>query len=147
VSRAGALIAHANPERVTALTDYGLHLGVGFQMIDDALDYMGQAECLGKPVGQDARQGKVTLPLLYVMQHGSAEAQQRIRHLFTHRPLSEAAVREVLGLVAQQQGVAATREKAHGYVAQAKACLSLFPDGAAKQSLLAIADLVATRAR
>lgn len=77
---AGAILANATPEQQEAAGAYGRHLGTAFQLIDDLLDYSGNAETLGKTVGDDLREGKPTLPLLRVLDVGTDEQKQLIRH-------------------------------------------------------------------
>ena len=78
--RVGALLAGATPEQEAALAGYGMHLGTAFQIIDDVLDYSGDAATIGKSLGDDLAEGKPTLPLIYVMQHGNAEQAACVRH-------------------------------------------------------------------
>ena len=75
----GALIAGASDEQVEAAAEYGRSLGTAFQLIDDVLDYSGNANDIGKNVGDDLREGKPTLPLIYLMQHGAPEQRELIR--------------------------------------------------------------------
>ena len=67
------------PEKEQALREYGFNLGVMFQLVDDLLDFTGVAESLGKPVGGDLREGKITLPIIHLLEHGGAEANELIR--------------------------------------------------------------------
>lgn len=75
----GALIAGASEAQVEAAAEYGRSLGTAFQLVDDALDYSGNAADIGKNVGDDLREGKPTLPLIYLMEHGSAEQRRLVR--------------------------------------------------------------------
>lgn len=75
----GALIAGAPETEIEAAAEYGRSLGTAFQLIDDVLDYSGNANDIGKNVGDDLREGKPTLPLIYLMQHGTAEQQSLVR--------------------------------------------------------------------
>lgn len=75
----GALIAGASEEEIEAAAEYGRSLGTAFQLIDDVLDYSGQEDDIGKNVGDDLREGKATLPLIYLMEHGSGEQRELIR--------------------------------------------------------------------
>src|SRR5690554_7897813 len=84
-SHTGALLAGAAPKQETALRDYGKHLGLAFQLVDDVLDYLGDAEAMGKNVGDDLAEGKTTLPLIYAMANGSDEERQLIRQAIRKR--------------------------------------------------------------
>lgn len=78
-SHTGALLANANDQHEQALRDYGKHLGLAFQLVDDVLDYRGDAEAMGKNVGDDLAEGKTTLPLIYAMANGKEDERQLIR--------------------------------------------------------------------
>ena len=78
--RVGALLAGATPEQEAALAGYGMHLGTAFQIIDDVLDYSGAEAETGKHLGDDLAEGKPTLPLIYVMQHGTPEQAACVRN-------------------------------------------------------------------
>src|SRR5699024_7672318 len=78
-AQVGAIVANANPEHEAAALAYGRHIGTAFQLVDDALDYSGDAEALGKNVGDDLREGKPTMPLIRAMEVGPNTTQQLIR--------------------------------------------------------------------
>ncbi len=143
--RAGALIAAAPAEQVEAMSSFGLQVGIGFQLVDDALDFIGYGERLGKPIGQDVRERKVTGPVLHVMRQGSPQVQQQLRACFAQEPVDEADCRAVLAMVAAHDGVAATLEQARQRLARAKACLEPFPDSPVKDALLSVTDFVRQR--
>src|SRR5690554_7814237 len=84
-SHTGALLAGADDKQEAALKDYGKHLGLAFQLVDDVLDYLGDAEAMGKNVGDDLAEGKTTLPLIYAMANGSDEERQLIRQAIRKR--------------------------------------------------------------
>lgn len=83
-AQVGAILAGATATQETALKNYGMYLGTAFQVIDDVLDYAGDVDTIGKNVGDDLAEGKPTLPLIYLMQHGSAEAAADIRLALEH---------------------------------------------------------------
>ncbi|MDF7676730.1 polyprenyl synthetase family protein [Neisseriaceae bacterium ESL0693] len=83
-AQVGAILAGADHQQETALKNYGMHLGTAFQIIDDVLDYAGDVETIGKNVGDDLAEGKPTLPLIYLMQHGKPQAITDIRHALEH---------------------------------------------------------------
>lgn len=143
--RAGALIAAASAEAVTALTEFGLNLGVGFQLVDDALDFVAKEDRLGKPVGNDFKEGKVTFPVLHVLRAGSEADRKRLRELVAKESIGEADLTEVKEMVERHRAVAATMEQVRTYLEQAKAPLAIFPDSAAKRSLVSMVDFVRDR--
>ena len=79
-----AILAHASPEHQHALKEYGRYLGLIFQIVDDLLDYVGDSDTIGKNVGDDLAEGKATLPLIYLLQHGSQEAKKTIKYALKH---------------------------------------------------------------
>src|SRR5574337_1420721 len=143
--RTGALIAGRHADEVAALTEFGLNVGIGFQLVDDALDFVAEENRLGKPVGNDFKEGKVTFPVLHVMRAGSAADQGRIRELAAQATIGEADLAEVKAIVERYGAVPATMDRVRAYLKQAKASLGLFPDSAAKRALVLMVDFVGDR--
>lgn len=144
-SRAGALIADAAPEDIEAMSAFGLNLGLAFQLVDDALDFAGHQEHLGKPAGQDLREGKITYPVIHTMQHSSGETQETLRHIFAQDTMSDQHCDDVTALVKRHHGVEATLEKARLYTETAQADLAPFPPSPAKHALLNMLHFIHTR--
>ncbi|MGD9866958.1 MAG: polyprenyl synthetase family protein [Hyphomicrobiales bacterium] len=140
----GAVIAGRPKEEQAALRSYGRNLGVAFQLIDDALDYAGEQAKLGKSVGDDFREGKITLPIILAYRRGS-EAERK----FWRRTLQDADVRdgdleEAIRLVNGHGAITDTMERARHYGAIARDALDIFEDSAHKAALLeAVAFCVA----
>ncbi len=143
--RAGALIARAEASAVAALTEFGLNLGVGFQLVDDALDFVAKEDRLGKPVGNDFKEGKVTFPVFHVLRAGSEADRGRLRELAAKETIGESDLAEVKGMVERHGAVAATMEHVRTYLEKAKESLAIFPDSTAKRSLVLMADFVRDR--
>ncbi|PWB79296.1 MAG: polyprenyl synthetase [Candidatus Methylomirabilota bacterium] len=143
--RTGALIAGRSTEEVAALTEFGLNLGIGFQLVDDALDFVAEEDRLGKPVGNDFKEGKVTFPILHVMRAGSEADRGRIRDLAAQTAIGESGLTEVKAIVERYGAVAATMELVRTYLKKAKTSLGIFPDSAAKRSLVLMVDFVGDR--
>ncbi len=143
--RTGALIAGRPAEEVAALTEFGLNLGIGFQLVDDALDFVAEEYRLGKPVGNDFKEGKMTFPVLHVMRTGSEADQARIRELVAQETIGESDLAEVKAIMERHGAVAATMELVRTYLKKAKTSLSIFPDSAAKRSLVLMVDFVGDR--
>jgi octaprenyl-diphosphate synthase len=142
----GGVIAGAPEDRVDALARYGLELGLAFQLVDDALDYGGASAQLGKSVGDDFREGKVTLPA--VMAIARADDDERA---FWARVIGEVDQRpgdfeRALTILEARGALAATLEVAREHGAAAKAALHPFPDGDMKRALAALPDFVVDRA-
>lgn len=143
--RAGALIAGASKEAVAVMTDFGLNLGIGFQLVDDALDLSAVEDRLGKPVGNDFKEGKVTFPVLHVLRTASEPDRARIRELAAREKIGEADLAEVREIVERHGAVAATMELARAYLERSKESLALFQDSTAKRSLVLLVDFVRDR--
>jgi octaprenyl-diphosphate synthase len=143
--RGGALAASAPSEQVEALTEFGLNLGIGFQLVDDALDFMAREEVLGKPVGNDVREGKITYPLIHLLQTGPAEVRDLLLKRLGRLPVGDADVEAIRGLVREHGTDEATLAEAERYLLKARACLAPFADGPARTSLAMMVDFVLQR--
>jgi octaprenyl-diphosphate synthase len=135
----GAVIAGANPIEEQALADYGLNLGVAFQIVDDILDYTGDAAVLGKSLGDDLGEGKVTLPLIYAMRHGSEDEKALIANALKEGDAS--LFPQVLAAVRRTGALDATYAQAQTAVEVAIAALAPLPDTPAKTALIELAQL------
>jgi octaprenyl-diphosphate synthase len=136
-ARLGAVIANADPLIEEACADYGRALGTAFQLVDDLLDYEGDRESLGKNVGDDLREGKPTLPLLFAMNHSSEEQRQLIRHAIEHGEVER--LPEIIALVRTTGAIEATRQAARAEAERARERLSALPASDAKNLLLELA--------
>ena len=145
--RVGAIISGATPERAEALTHFGLNLGVGFQIMDDALDFVADEGKLGKPVGKDLAEGRITFPLIYILERGSTPDQELLRRHTSCRRLEENQLSEILSLVRKYQAVDWAKGIAADYVEKAKGHLGIFPESEPKGSLLGLADYILVRDR
>jgi octaprenyl-diphosphate synthase len=135
----GAVIAGANSIEEQALADYGLNLGVAFQIVDDILDYTGDAAVLGKSLGDDLSEGKVTLPLIYAMRHGSEDEKALIANALKEGDAS--LFPQVLTAVRRTGALDATYAQAQTAVEVAIAALAPLPDTPAKTALIELAHL------
>jgi len=143
--RSGALIAGVDETRVEALTEFGLNLGIGFQLVDDALDFAASEEMLGKPVGNDLVEGKVTYPLIYVLHQDHSPERDHIRRLLSNGQLHEADVERIRRYVTEGGGVLASVEEARRYLRKARQQLVPFPDTVARRSLEMLVDFIVER--
>ncbi len=143
--RSGALIAGVDETRVEALTEYGLNLGIGFQLVDDALDFTANEEILGKPVGNDLLEGKVTYPLIYVLHQHRSPEQDEIRRLLCNGQLQQAEVERIRRYVTEGGGVRAAVEEARNHLRKAREQLVSFPETTARRSLEMLVDFIAER--
>jgi octaprenyl-diphosphate synthase len=136
-ARLGAVIADAPREVEDACADYGRALGTAFQLVDDLLDYEGNTEALGKNVGDDLREGKPTLPLLFAMNHGTEDERALIRHAIEHGEIDRLA--DIVGIVRRTGGIEATREAARREADAARHSIHVLPPSDAKNFLLELA--------
>ncbi len=141
----GAIFGGGQPADEKALGAYGHNLGIAFQLIDDTLDFTGEAEELGKPVGNDLQEGKATLPLIYAFRSAKAADRHRLRQIFTSEHISEEDVREISELVVRSGGIDYTNNQACMYSSRAKEALRAFPQSPVKEILEDIADYVICR--
>lgn len=121
---------------------YGYDLGMAFQIVDDVLDFIGDERTLGKPAGNDLRQGTITLPLIYAT---AASPSPLLREVLAQTPPDDALVADVIREVIAVGGVAAAQTEAERYIEQAIAHLAIFPASPARQALIDIARFVIER--
>ncbi|MBO0784026.1 MAG: polyprenyl synthetase family protein, partial [Ktedonobacteraceae bacterium] len=130
------------------LHNYGLYLGVAFQITDDILDYTEDQSTTGKPAGNDLRQGMVTLPLIYALQESSANGyQQKVRHLLNDTERKEDDILEVVNWVTHGYGVERSLADARAYADKARAALYHFPASPDRDVLDELIDFVLMRKR
>jgi octaprenyl-diphosphate synthase len=124
-----------------------MKLGIAFQLVDDALDYAADQATLGKTVGDDFREGKITLPVLVAYQAADAEEQAFWRRTIEELDQHDDDLEEAMRLMVKCDAIRATLERAAWFVRQAKAALGVFPDSPLRQALLDVADFTVRRAR
>jgi len=129
------------------LAEYGYHLGMAFQIIDDLLDYSEASAVTGKPSGQDLQEHKVTLPLIAALPSMDAGERDRVEALFSNPEPGAGAVREVVGLVARHGGLEAAREEARSRADRARGRLEGLAQGECLDALHAAVDYVVERVR
>jgi len=145
--RCGAALAGATPEQEDAAGEYGLNLGIAFQLVDDALDYASPTSETGKPEGGDLKECKVTLPLILLMEDGDEAGAEMLLEGLKDKSLTEAQCEDVLTQVREGRFSEKTREEASMYVERAKACLDGFGSGEEVVVLKQAADFVLTRTK
>ncbi len=143
----GGMLGAVTTERETALRDYGFNLGIAFQLVDDLLDYTADQAALGKPIGGDLREGKVTLPVIFLLQRGGEEAGRLIRAVVAERTVTPEQWRDILRLLQEHRATGLAYERAVEYAERAKACLAAFPPSLERDALAALPDYVLSRDR
>ncbi|MDI3299622.1 MAG: polyprenyl synthetase family protein [Bacillota bacterium] len=129
----GARLAGAGEEQVEAAERYGREIGLGYQMVDDLLDLSASSQTLGKPVGSDLREGLLTLPVLWALQH-SPHAPE-IRRLIESRRLGERELGQVRDWVEACGGLEETRRRAEEHTLRARQALAELPPGPCREAL------------
>jgi octaprenyl-diphosphate synthase len=141
---AGALAAGGSPEEAAAARAFGMNLGLAFQLVDDALDYGGASDVLGKNAGDDFREGKVTLPLLFAIARSPQEAAFWERTI-GRKDQADGDFRRARELIVGTGALQATLDLAYDYADAAKAALALFPAGEWRSALEDLADFTVSR--
>ena len=142
-AHAGAVLAGADEKTEHALRDYGLHLGIAFQMVDDQLDYLGTPEELGKNIGDDLAEGKVTLPLIIAMRNGKPDQKAFVENAIRNGGVEN--LPDMLQLVNATGALKYTSEQANIHRCEAMACLSTVADSEFKDSMSTLVNFVVDR--
>lgn len=139
----GSLIANANDAQIAAAGEYGRCIGTAFQLIDDVLDYSGNAADIGKNVGDDLREGKPTLPLIYLMKHGSESERELVRHCIEQGDASK--FEQILTAITHSGALDYTRQAAIDAATAAATAIQGLPESAYKQALLSLSHFAVHR--
>ena len=142
----GPVIAGRPKAEAAACRSYGMNLGIAFQLVDDALDYGGASAKLGKNVGDDFREGKITLPVVLSFRRGSTAERAFWRRTLEEGEAEERDLEQALAIMRRHRALDDTVERARHYGAIAEDALALFPDGAMKQALLDAVEFSIARA-
>jgi octaprenyl-diphosphate synthase len=141
----GAIVARRHADERRALRSYGTNLGLAFQLVDDALDYSGMQATLGKRVGDDFRDGKITLPVLLAYRRGSEDERAFWRRCLTERMAGDADLDHAIGLMATHRALEDTVARAMHYGAMARDALEILPKSPARLALADVVDFCVNR--
>ena len=141
-----AIVAERDASVEAALEAYGRHLGIAFQLVDDAIDYVSDADTMGKDVGDDFRDGKITLPVILAYARGSEADREFWRLAMSGRANGEAELARASTLLQSSHAVADTMARARHYGARAIDALAGFPNGPAKTALTETVEFAIARA-
>jgi len=141
----GAILADADVSGQEALFQFGLSVGTAYQIVDDTLDYVGQGERLGKTLGNDMRQGKVTLPLLHLLHHVDETRRADIQALLEQLRLGQGDIGNIVALMNEYGSVQHSMMIARQYIDKAKSILGSFGESPAKQALYVAANYMLDR--
>jgi octaprenyl-diphosphate synthase len=143
----GGILGKTAPDLRHDLREYGLNLGVAFQLVDDLLDVTGREEALGKPIASDLREGKLTLPVIHLMQHGDAAVRDVVAQVVRERQLTPERWKAIAAGLAKHGSLEYAHGKATEFGARAKASLARLPENAERDGLMALPDYVLSRDR
>src|SRR5437867_12260447 len=144
-ARVGALVGHGRAEHVDAAGEYGLNLGIAFQIVDDILDVVGDGARLGKRTGTDLREGNVTLVAIHALNDGSSIDVRSLERLIAKRRKREEDVQRGLGLLRDSGAIEKARAEAFAFGQLAKKALDPLPESDAKASMVQLVDYVLSR--
>ncbi len=144
-ARLGAITQKMPPETEARLGEYAWNLGIAFQLIDDILDFTSREKILGKPVGNDLREGKVTLPLIYALEASDSEERKRVETVLADGNYDQVPFAKILQMLTRYDAVERARERAQFYTDKARQIIAEFPDSQYQRALLAVTGLVTER--
>ncbi len=142
-TRLGAVLTGADPETESAMASYGLHLGIAFQLVDDALDYMSDDGTIGKQVGDDLDEGKPTLPVIRAMEVGTDAQRKRLRQAIEEGGRKH--IEDVVEAIVDTKAIDYTVELARWHAEAAKQSLNAVPESPSRDSLAITADFSVAR--
>ena len=144
-AKLGAIVANADPAVEERLGDFAWNLGMAFQLVDDLLDFTAREQTLGKPVGGDLKEGKVTLPLVYALEKASGADRAKIETVLRERNYDTVSFQEVYGIVDRGGGLERVRERANHFTDKARQIICEFPESPYQRALYAVTELVTDR--
>ena len=141
----GAILGGTSPEKEKCLSTFGLNLGIAFQLMDDVLDYVSATEELGKTIGKDLSEGKITLPLIHTLRTCSPDDKNRLIQVIRDPKGKEEDLKYILELVRRTGGIDYTIRQAENFAGKATSALTEFPAGPEKDALLILAQYTIQR--
>jgi octaprenyl-diphosphate synthase len=141
----GAVVADRPRREQEALAGFGLNLGIAFQLIDDALDYSAKQEALGKTVGDDFREGKITLPVILAFLRGDETEREFWRRTLERQEQKDGDLAQAQTLIGKHHALTDTVQRAAHYGAVARDALGIFADSAEKRALIDVVDFCIRR--
>src|SRR5579883_3270349 len=144
-ARLGAICGGGDAQAREKLGEYAWNLGMAFQLVDDVLDFTAREKTLGKPVGGDLREGKVTLPLVYALECASPAERRLVETILDRRSYDEVPFSRILALLEKYRAIERARERAEAFTRKARQIISEFPESPYQRALLAVTELVTER--
>jgi octaprenyl-diphosphate synthase len=146
-AKIGGMLGNTTRDQQEGLWEYGFNIGMAFQIVDDLLDFTGEADVLGKPIGGDLREGKMTLPVIHLLGQDDEEADALIRGIVNTRDVTVEEWRRLRALLAQYDAIEYAHRRAVEFVERGKQALDAFPAGPERDALMALPDYVLSRDR
>jgi len=143
--RISAILAGASPEKENRLASYGYHLGMAFQMVDDLLDYTFDSIALGKNVGADLREGKLTLPVIKALNEAAPDERALMQKIIQNSGFTEKDFKWLAEKIVSYGGIQYVRETASNHIKTARQALEVFPTSPTKEILIDIAEYALER--
>jgi octaprenyl-diphosphate synthase len=144
----GGMLGRVTSDQEQALREYGFNLGIAFQLVDDLLDFTGNPQSVGKPIGSDLREGKVTLPLIHLLRHANDGAGPRlVRDIIAARSVAPEQWEDLLRSLTEHASIDYAYRRATEFAERAKIPLYAFPPSSERDALLALPDYVLSRDR
>ncbi|HWC97829.1 MAG TPA: polyprenyl synthetase family protein [Candidatus Sulfopaludibacter sp.] len=144
-ARLGGLASRADAQTQEKLGEYAWNLGMAFQLVDDVLDFTAREKTLGKPVGGDLREGKVTLPLVYALECATPAERHLVETILRQRTYDEVPFARILSLLEKYRGIERVKERAQTFTDKARQIINEFPDSPYQRALLTVTELVTDR--
>ena len=144
-ARMGAIMGGADDATEARLGEFAWNLGIAFQLVDDVLDFTSHEKVLGKPVGSDLREGKVTLPLIYALEQAPEEERRMVDTVLRDSNYDDAPFSKILSMIERRRGFDRVRERAQAFTDKARCIITEFPDSPYQRALTALTDLVTDR--
>lgn len=146
-ARLGAISSGAGDAVEARLGEYAWNLGIAFQLVDDILDFTSREKILGKPVGNDLREGKITLPLIYALETADVEERKLVETVLADGNYDQVPFGKILHILTRHHGIERAQERAQTFTDKARAIIAEFPESAYQRALTAVTELVTARDR
>jgi octaprenyl-diphosphate synthase len=144
-ARLGAVAGGAGAAFQERLGEFAWNLGMAFQLVDDVLDFTSREATLGKPVGGDLREGKVTLPLVYALEYATPPERRLVESILRQRSYDEIPLSQILALLKKYRGIERVKERAQTFTDKARQMIGEFPDSPYQRALMAVTELITER--
>jgi octaprenyl-diphosphate synthase len=144
-ARLGAIMGGADEATEARMGEFAWNLGIAFQLVDDVLDFTSDEKVLGKPVGNDLREGKVTLPLIYALERATSEERGLVAQVLQDRNYDRSPLSKTLQVVERHRGFERVRERAQAFTEKARGIIGEFPESPYQRALAGLTELVTER--